>query len=201
MKILISIGGNCSSNIKQKFEYEKVIGVDSGVEHLNKFAITPDLIIGDLDSIDKNLLTESAKKNIEIIKYPKNKDQTDFEIALDYAQKLEFESIDIIGGENGEIDHLLSIFMTISINKCSDKTTWFYGKQKILFNPKSISINLNQIFSLIPLSNIKNLNISGAKWNLQNKNIDFGSTSTLRNESVERLIKISCDEGKYCIIY
>ena len=201
MKILISIGGNCSSNIKQKFEYEKVIGVDSGVEHLNKFAITPDLIIGDLDSIDKNLLTESAKKNIEIIKYPKNKDQTDFEIALDYAQKLEFESIDIIGGENGEIDHLLSIFMTISINKCSNKTTWFYGKQKILFNPKSISINLNQIFSLIPLSNIKNLNISGAKWNLQNKNIDFGSTSTLRNESVERLIKISCDEGKYCIIY
>ena len=201
MKILISIGGNCSSNIKQKFEYEKVIGVDSGVKHLNKFAITPDLIIGDLDSIDKNLLTESAKKNIEIIKYPKNKDQTDFEIALDYAQKLEFESIDIIGGENGEIDHLLSIFMTISINKCSNKTTWFYGKQKILFNPKSISINLNQIFSLIPLSNIKNLNISGAKWNLQNKNIDFGSTSTLRNESVERLIKISCDEGKYCIIY
>ena len=201
MKILISIGGNCSSNIKQKFEYEKVIGVDSGVEHLNKFAITPDLIIGDLDSIDKNLLTESAKKNIEIIKYPKNKDQTDFEIALDYAQKLEFESIDIIGGENGEIDHLLSIFMTISINKCSNKTTWFYGKQKILFNPKSISINLNQIFSLIPLSNIKNLNISGAKWNLQNKNIDFGSTSTLRNESVEKLIKISCDEGKYCIIY
>ena len=201
MKILISIGGNCSSNIKQKFEYEKVIGVDSGVKHLNKFAITPDLIIGDLDSIDKNLLTESAKKNIEIIKYPKNKDQTDFEIALDYAQKLEFESIDIIGGENGEIDHLLSIFMTISINKCSNKTTWFYGKQKILFNPKSISINLNQIFSLIPLSNIKNLNISGAKWNLQNKNIDFGSTRTLRNESVERLIKISCDEGKYCIIY
>lgn len=201
MKILISIGGNCSSNIKQKFEYEKVIGVDSGVEHLNKFAITPDLIIGDLDSIDKKLLTESAKKNIEIIKYPKNKDQTDFEIALDYAQKLEFESIDIIGGENGEIDHLLSIFMTISINKCSNKTTWFYGKQKILFNPKSISINLNQIFSLIPLSNIKNLNISGAKWNLQNKNIDFGSTRTLRNESVERLIKISCDEGKYCIIY
>ena len=201
MKILISIGGNCSSNIKQKFEYEKVIGVDSGVEHLNKFAITPDLIIGDLDSIDKKLLTKSAKKNIEIIKYPKNKDQTDFEIALDYAQKLEFESIDIIGGENGEIDHLLSIFMTISINKCSNKTTWFYGKQKILFNPKSISINLNQIFSLIPLSNIKNLNISGAKWNLQNKNIDFGSTRTLRNESVERLIKISCDEGKYCIIY
>ena len=201
MKILISIGGNCSSNIKQKFEYEKVIGVDSGVEHLNKFAITPDLIIGDLDSIDKKLLTKSAKKNIEIIKYPKNKDQTDFEIAIDYAQKLEFESIDIIGGENGEIDHLLSIFMTISINKCSNKTTWFYGKQKILFNPKSISINLNQIFSLIPLSNIKNLNISGAKWNLQNKNIDFGSTRTLRNESVERLIKISCDEGKYCIIY
>ena len=201
MKILISIGGNCSSNIKQKFEYEKVIGVDSGVKHLNKFAITPDLIIGDLDSIDKKLLTESAKKNIEIIKYPKNKDQTDFEIALNYAQKLEFESIDIIGGENGEIDHLLSIFMTISINKCSNKTTWFYGKQKILFNPKSISINLNQIFSLIPLSNIKNLNISGAKWNLQNKNIDFGSTRTLRNESVERLIKISCDEGKYCIIY
>jgi len=201
MKILISIGGNCSSNIKQKFEYEKVIGVDSGVKHLSKFAITPDIIIGDLDSIDKKLLTESAKKNIEIIKYPKNKDQTDFEIALDYAQKLEFESIDIIGGENGEIDHLLSIFMTISINKCSNKTTWFYGKQKILFNPKSISINLNQIFSLIPLSNIKNLNISGAKWNLQNKNIDFGSTKTLRNESVERLIKISCDEGKYCIIY
>ncbi len=201
MKILMSIGGKCSSDIKQKIEYEKIIAVDSGIKHLNKISVSPDLIIGDLDSIDKILLNESVKNNIEIIKYPKDKDQTDFEIAMDYVSKFEIQSIDIIGGENGEIDHLLSIFITISISKFSNKTTWFYGKQKIVFNPKSIEIDLHQVFSLLPLSNIKNLNISGAKWNLQNKNINFGSTSTLRNESIERLIKINCDEGNYCIIY
>jgi len=45
------------------------------------------------------------------------------------------------------------------------------------------------------------LTISGAKWNLNEENIEAGSSKTLRNESVENQIMISCNEGLFSVIY
>ena len=64
----------------------------------------------------KNLLKDldKVKKNgVDIIAFNSNKDQTDFELALNYLEGVDKSIIYIIGGESGEIDHLLSIFLLI----------------------------------------------------------------------------------------
>ena len=49
---LISIGGNSTSNILSiESNFDEIIAVDSGVEHLFKLALDPNTLIGDLDSI------------------------------------------------------------------------------------------------------------------------------------------------------
>ena len=52
---LISIGGNSTSNVLSiESNFEEIIAVDSGVEHLFKLSLDPTTLIGDLDSINLN---------------------------------------------------------------------------------------------------------------------------------------------------
>ena len=68
--------------------------------------------------------------------------------------------------------------------------------QKLKLNVKKMSK-----FSIIPLTNLSNLSIDGAEWNLKNKNIQFGETTTLRNIANEDELNVSCDKRFFAFIY
>ena len=200
---LISIGGNSTSNILSiESNFDEIIAVDSGVEHLFKLALDPNTLIGDLDSISENSLDKVKKNGIDIIAFNSNKDQTDFELALNYLEGVENSIIYIIGGESGEIDHLFSIFLLIPSKSFFENIIWVYGDKKIIFRQK-LKLNVKKMskFSIIPLSDLSNLSIDGAEWNLENKNIQFGETTTLRNVANKDEINVNCNTGVFAFIY
>ena len=200
---LISIGGNSTSDVLSiESNFEEIIAVDSGVEHLFKLSLDPTTLIGDLDSISKKLLDEVKKNGVKILAFNSNKDQTDFELALNYLEEAEKSKVYIIGGESGEIDHLISIFLLIPSKSFFENIIWLYGDKKIIFRQK-IELNIKKLtkFSIIPLSDLTNLSIDGAEWNLDNKDIQFGETLTLRNSTNEEQLNIRCDKGVFALIY
>ena len=200
---LISIGGNSTSNILSiESNFDEIIAVDSGVEHLFKLSLDPNTLIGDLDSISENSLDKVKKNGVDIIAFNSNKDQTDFELALNYLEGVENSIIYIIGGESGEIDHLLSIFLLIPSKSFFENIIWVYGDKKIIFR-KKLKLNVKKMskFSIIPITNLSNLSIDGAEWNLENKNIQFGETTTLRNVANKDEINVNCDTGVFAFIY
>ena len=200
---LISIGGNSTSNVLSiESNFEEIIAVDSGVEHLLKLSLDPTTLIGDLDSISKKSLDELKKNGVKILAFNSKKDQTDFELALNYLEKVEKSKVYIIGGESGEIDHLISIFLLIPSKSFFENIIWLYGDKRIIFRQK-LELNIKKLtkFSIIPLSDLTNLSIDGAEWNLDNKNIQFGETLTLRNITNEEQLNIRCDKGVFALIY
>lgn len=200
---LISIGGNSTSNILSiESNFDEIIAVDSGVEHLFKLSLDPNTLIGDLDSISEKSLDKVKKNGVDIIAFNSNKDQTDFELALNYLEGVDKSIIYIIGGESGEIDHLLSIFLLIPSKSSFENIIWLYGDKRIIFRQK-LKLNVKKMskFSIIPLSDLSNLSIDGAEWNLENKNIQFGETTTLRNVANKDEINVNCDTGVFAFIY
>ena len=200
---LISIGGNSTSNILNiESNFDEIIAVDSGIEHLLNLSLDPNTLIGDLDSISKNSLDEVKKNGVKILAFNSNKDQTDFELALNYLEEAEKSKVYIIGGESGEIDHLISIFLLIPSKSFFENIIWLYGDKRIIFRQK-IELNIKKFtkFSIIPLSDLTNLSIDGAEWNLDNKDIQFGETLTLRNSTNEEQLNIRCDKGVFALIY
>ena len=200
---LISIGGNSTSNILNiESNFDEIIAVDSGIEHLLNLSLDPNTLIGDLDSISKNSLDEVKKNGVKILAFNSNKDQTDFELALNYLEEAEKSKVYIIGGESGEIDHLISIFLLIPSKSFFENIIWLYGDKRIIFRQK-IELNIKKLtkFSIIPLSDLTNLSIDGAEWNLDNKDIQFGETLTLRNSTNEEQLNIRCDKGVFALIY
>ena len=203
INVLISLSGNCSTSYDlNELTFDEIIGVDNGTAHLFDRSLIPSKVLGDLDSIAPVLLEKVENLNIDLISYEPNKDKTDFELSLDSINEPEDKNIFIIGGEEGEIDHLFSIFSLVINYEFATNVTWLYMDKTIVFkNNMSIFLNEGTKFSVVPITNLNKLTISGAKWNLNEENIEAGSTKTIRNESVENQIMISCNEGLFSVIY
>ena len=61
---------------------------DGGANFAFQYGKVPEMIIGDLDSIEKKVLEYYKSKNVLIKKFPKDKDFTDFELILKEINKI-----------------------------------------------------------------------------------------------------------------
>ena len=201
--VLISLSGKCSTNYNLKIiEFSDIVGVDGGAQHLIDRSITPSIVLGDLDSIEPVLLKKIKSMNIDFISYESDKDKTDFELSLDNIEIPSEKNIFLIGGEEGEVDHLFSIFSVLANFKYVENLRWFYQEKTILFRKNiTVEIKKGSKFSIIPITNLKSLTILGAEWGLNQEDIDAGSSKTLRNLSKSETISINCEAGLFCLIY
>lgn len=111
-RILIITGGevNIASSLQytKQRKYNKIIAVDGGLKAACEMGITPDIIIGDFDTIEAGLVDEYEKKGCQIERLNPMKDETDTEAAYLMALKLGASKIDIIGGTGSRFDHTYS---------------------------------------------------------------------------------------------
>ena len=199
--VIVSLAGECSISRDQLEKYDFIVGVDSGTDYLYKLFLIPNLIIGDLDSINSKTLDRAKKDKAEIINYEVDKDKTDFELTLDYLKINNGKNITIIGGESGEVDHLFGNLLSISAFHKKEHIEWKQSSQNIIFpNTELIKTESGKVFSLIPLSSLNGVSINGARWNIKNENIQYGSSKTLRNITNSDVLKVRVDSGKYCLI-
>ena len=85
-----------------------LIAADGGANHLMKMGILPEVVIGDLDSVDEDILFELTTAEVNIEQYSEDKDETDIELALQYAVELGAASILIVGALGGRLDQTLA---------------------------------------------------------------------------------------------
>ena len=85
-----------------------VIAADSGYLAAKRFGVKCDMLLGDLDSLDKTSLDEGELDELEKIIVSPIKDDTDTQLAVDTAIERGAENIYIIGGLGGRLDHTLS---------------------------------------------------------------------------------------------
>ena len=76
-----------------------VICADGGWDHCQRCGIRPSVVIGDLDSC------REKPHEVEVIRYPCEKDDTDLSLCLKYAAEKGFHEAVIFGGLGGRIDH------------------------------------------------------------------------------------------------
>src|SRR5689334_1140183 len=85
-----------------------LVAADGGALPLLRLGITPQLVIGDLDSLDADSQAALAAQGAELRPYPRAKDETDLELALLEVAARGPSSIDILGGLGGRWDHTLA---------------------------------------------------------------------------------------------
>lgn len=130
MKRAILIANGEYHNEYQYNPDDYIIAIDGGYDQLISQGITPDLLIGDLDSIKSKI-----KPSIELIKLPKEKDDTDSLFALKEALKREFDTFVMFGFLGKELNHTIANLQSLL----------FLKKQ----NKNGIIIHNNQVFEIL----------------------------------------------------
>ncbi|MEB3011706.1 thiamine diphosphokinase [Parvimonas sp. D2] len=174
---------------------------DGGANLCHELNLTPNEIWGDLDSIDKDILSFYEEKNVIIKKFPKDKDFTDSELILNHIKDKLYDKIYCIGAFGGDIDHELT-----NINLMFKYDNLFLLKEnELLFKIEKefyFKNELNTKISFIPFSEeIKNLKLEGFKYNIENITLKKGDSLCMSNIIQSNSAKINFDKGKIlCVI-
>ena len=64
---------------------DRIVCADAGARHARRLGLMPDLVVGDLDSIEADDRDWLVQNGVQVITYPHDKDQTDLELALQHA--------------------------------------------------------------------------------------------------------------------
>lgn len=142
-----------------------VICADSGYDKALAAEITPDLILGDFDSIENKL-----PQNIEILRSPTHKDDTDTMLAVRTALDRGYYSIVLVGACGGRTDHTLANIATLLFIREHGAKAFIKGDTTdvyILEDEKmTLPPDLSRYLSVFAISDKATVSIAGAEYSL-----------------------------------
>lgn len=204
---LIFIGGDAPhvSVRAQLPDAALVIAADSGWEHATAFGFTPDLLVGDMDSIQPEHLAAARASDTEIIEHSSDKDFTDTELALQLARKFDYRHIHLVSGGGDRFDHLLAMVHSL-VEQADDATlTAHIGTQHVrIVTPResaTFGADPGATISLIPLGgHARGVTTQGLQWELKRSTLRSFASRGVSNIATAAAITVSLRTGALAII-
>ena len=206
-EVVIISGGDISEGlILEHINKEKekiIIAVDKGLESLHNINVNPDYIIGDFDSVSKDILDKYS--NTELVKLNPIKDFTDTHMALKLAIDLKADTITILGATGKRIDHALANIniMKEALEKdIKCKMIDTHNEIQLINSYTELEKNTKyKYISLIPLTNkAEGITLKGFKYLLNNATLNIGHSIGVSNEQVDDIASINVSGGILILI-
>lgn len=90
-----------------------LIAADGGAEHCLSLGWTPDVLVGDFDSLPAETVDRLAAGGVEVIRHPVEKDATDLELAIQLAISRGMGDLLILGAVGDRWDQSLASFLLL----------------------------------------------------------------------------------------
>ncbi len=182
-----------------------VIAADSGASVLHDNGITPDILVGDFDSCESDVVEEMASAGAKIVTLKVNKDKTDTEVALDTAIDCGYSRAVIFAALGGKRqDHAMANLMLIEAYAkkgvdvliahgdtvvCPVHPVLTGGKRSVLGKP-------GDWVSLVPItSKVTEVFTEGLKFPLSKACLFRGSTYSISNEMTKEEARVKIGRG------
>ncbi len=182
---------------------DRIICADGGTRHAINMKLTPNVIIGDMDSSADKYIEYFRKKGVEVVQYPKDKDKTDTHICVEFSLPFSTEII-LLGATGSRIDHMianlsllkLGFEKNIPISIIDDKNNIRLIKDSII-----IKGNKGEYFSLIPFTEkVEGITTKGACYELVNAVMELGDPYGVSNVFEQESVEINIKKGYLLVI-
>ena len=185
-----------------------VICADSGLDHALSLGLTPDVFLGDMDSVSSTGLRTSQQATWKVITYDPLKDQTDTELALQYASSQGYENITLLWGSGDRIDHVLGVLAALShqsLSSVQNLVAWIgTDRVEVMHGPRSYDdkVTTGSTVSLMPLgTSVDGVTTHGLQWNLHHEVLTSQSARGVSNIAQEATIGVTIETGVLAIVY
>lgn len=197
---IFAAGDFCGTVTKGKDDL--IIAADAGFHHLEKMRLSPDILLGDFDTIGE------IPNHNNIVRYPAEKDYTDTELAIIEGIKHGYDSFIICGSLGGKrLEHTIAnIALAASYAKRGYDVTLTDGNYSVkpLHNGTlSFDEKHEGFVSVFPFyGNADGVSETGLKYPLCNATLDSSNpTLGVSNEFTGNKAEISVGNGTIIIIW
>lgn len=170
-----------------------IIAADGAANQLVQSNIMPDMIIGDLDSVNKAIL-----KNCASI-YAPNQDSSDYQKCLAYLESQQLLPAIVVGLQGGYLDHILNninIFLQTNSLCYAPPLLGFTlqkGNHSVVVKEKNTKISLFGLPQAI-------VSAQALKWPLHRELLTFPGHNACLNRSKQDTVQITVHKGQLLVL-
>lgn len=177
-----------------------LIAVDAGFDSLIEAGYTPDVLVGDLDSIKSEV-----PSNVRVFKYPPQKDETDMFLAYRLGARCDYTDFVILGGTGGRLDHTYANLSLLLHAKEQGHNITMMDDNGIIICIKNEGVRLagnpGSYLSVFAISGpAVGVTIKGAKYEVDNITLAPDFPLGVSNEFLDEEAQISVEDGALIII-
>lgn len=181
-----------------------VVAVDGGGAVCLEGGVTPDVLVGDLDSADSETVDTLLARGVPIHRFPAEKDATDLELAIAQARRMGATRVVVTGATSGRLDHTLATVSALSAAADlwpqliePDLSGWLLARS----GRRELSLGgVGSLVSLIAWGGVALVSAHGVRWPLDHADIGPESTLGVSNVVLSSEARISLHQGVVLVL-
>lgn len=211
MQCLIITGGtinyefSCEYIETRKWDY--IICADAGMRFCYEAEITPDLILGDFDSVDEESYEYfRAVCPEQMERFPTHKDETDTELALLRAIEAGADAITMIGATGTRLDHVMGNIQMLKLALDRHVSCQIVDAHNRIRMVQSEAVlkradQFGKYVSLLPFTpEVTGITLKGFAYEVEDFTLVSGIARGVSNELEAETATITCKDGILLVI-
>ncbi|HEY4643806.1 MAG TPA: thiamine diphosphokinase [Bacteroidota bacterium] len=196
-KALVICDGELPSRVALRKLAEGVDSIacaDGGANQARRYRITPDIIVGDLDSI-----TDATRRFYRTVPLIQNssEEQTDLEKVLDVLLARGTKDVVVVGATGRRTDHTVTNFSILKKyhRKCNLRFVDRHCEIFVVDRKVKLSGKRGELISILPLGVGRGITTKGLKYSLRNETLELGVREGQSNVIVSNPVEVSLKRG------
>jgi thiamine pyrophosphokinase len=186
-----------------------VVAADGGARWLDAIGVMPAVLVGDLDSLDPELVARLEGAGVRVERHPADKDASDTELALHRARESGAEAIVVLGGLGGDrLDHEIANLLLLADPEMGegDRDLWLIrGGTTVRVAHAGIGLRLSgrvgDLVSLLPIGgDAEGVRTEGLRFALNGERLALGPSRGLSNVVVSQPASVSLERGLLLVV-
>ena len=205
LSCLIISGGRFAVVQDQILKADFVIACDSGLDHADRYGILPDIVLGDFDSLSDKNKDRLSKGEFKIMRYPKEKDDTDTALAMKHALDLGCKDIRMVSVFGNRMDHSIANIQTAHYGAEHGAMIRMYDEDTeiIVFSGTEVTVTAREGYglSVFALSDTcRGVSIKGTRYEIEEAELVNSFPLGQSNEFKGKEAVITVKEGTAMVV-
>lgn len=181
----------------------KVIAVDAGADACLAAGVVPALVVGDMDSVHADTLTQLAQRGARLERHPVDKRDTDAALALAHVQ--DCEDVLFVGAGGGRADHALAnLHLLAGVSRWAqaravddDVETWVVTPER----PLTLRLPPGTVLSAIPFDGlVEGITYEGLAYPLAEAAMRAGDPYGVSNVASAPVQRVQVSRGRLFVM-
>ena len=181
-----------------------LIAADGGALALLRAGRLPHLVIGDMDSLDAASEAQLVAQGVELRRFPREKDETDLELALLYAVAAGATAIDILGALGGRWDHTFANVALLAMPELRGRRVRLLADRQVLFlvrDTARLDGQIGDTLSLLPLTpEVRGITTRGLLYPLEQATLRYERARGVSNVLLAPPGEVTIHDGLLLVV-